>query len=104
MQGTMKRLRTKRMQRVAVTTVAVLAAATALAGCTTSAATSGKVTITLSGPNQFTSDTKTFGTAWDTLVANFEKDNPNIILKTNVLPLSSWAQTSAAQLTAGTAP
>jgi ABC-type glycerol-3-phosphate transport system substrate-binding protein len=104
MQGTTKRLRTQRMRRVALTTVAVLASATALAGCTTSADTAGKVTITLSGPNQFTSDTKTFGPAWDTLVADFEKDNPTIILKTNVLPLSSWAQTSAAQLTAGTAP
>ncbi|MFF1572321.1 ABC transporter substrate-binding protein [Leifsonia sp. NPDC058292] len=62
------------------------------------------MTITLSGPNQFTSDTQTFGPAWDELVASFEKDNPDITLKTNVLPLSSWAQSSAAQLTAGTAP
>lgn len=97
------KLRTKRLARVAVATVAVLAAGSALAGCSSPAA-AGKVTITLSGPNQFTSDTKTFGPAWDALVASFEKDNPNIVLKTNVLPLSSWAQSSAAQLTAGTAP
>jgi multiple sugar transport system substrate-binding protein len=96
-------LRRKRIRLVAVATAAALTAA-ALAGCSTSQAAAGKVTITLSGPNQFTSDTKTFGPAWDQLVANFEKDNPNITLKTNVLPLSSWAQTSAAQLTAGTAP
>jgi multiple sugar transport system substrate-binding protein len=93
----------KWVRRVAVGTVAALSAV-ALAGCSSSPAAAGKVTITLSGPNQFTSDTKTFGPAWDQLVAQFEKDNPTITLKTNVLPLSSWAQTSAAQLTAGTAP
>jgi multiple sugar transport system substrate-binding protein len=93
----------RRVRLLAVATSAALAVA-ALAGCAPSANASGKVTITLSGPNQFTSDTKTFGPAWDQLVAKFEKDNPNITLKTNVLPLSSWAATSAAQLTAGTAP
>jgi ABC-type glycerol-3-phosphate transport system substrate-binding protein len=99
-----KMSRKKQIRLMAVVTVAALAAA-ALAGCSSSSsAAAGEVTITLSGPNQFTSDTKTFGPAWDQLVAKFEKDNPNITLKTNVLPLSSWAQTSAAQLTAGTAP
>lgn len=102
---TTKTLRMKRFRLVAVATAAALTVVAALAGCSSSPATAaGKVTITLSGPNQFTTDTKTFGPAWDQLVANFEKDNPNITLKTNVLPLSSWAQTSAAQLTAGTAP
>jgi multiple sugar transport system substrate-binding protein len=94
----------KRVRLLAVATAAALTAA-ALAGCSSpSPSAGGKVTITLSGPNQFTSDTKTFGPAWDQLVAKFEKDNPNITVKTNVLPLSSWAATSAAQLTAGTAP
>jgi multiple sugar transport system substrate-binding protein len=91
------------MRIITVASVAAMGLAT-LAGCSSSPSDSGKVTITLSGPNQFTSDTKTFGPAWDKLVANFEKANPDITLKTNVLPLTSWAQTSAAQLTAGTAP
>jgi ABC-type glycerol-3-phosphate transport system substrate-binding protein len=95
----------KRVRLVAVTTVTALAVAAAMAGCSSpSAAKADHVTITLSGPNQFTSDASTFGPAWEKLVANFEKDNPDITLKTNVLPLTSWAQTSAAQLTAGTAP
>ncbi len=96
------KLRTKRARLFALATVAALGAVT-LVGCSSPSA-SGKVTITLSGPNQFTSDANTFGPAWEKLVANFEKDNPDITLKTNVLPLTSWAQTSAAQLTAGTAP
>lgn len=101
---TTKTLRSRRVRLLAVATVATLGVAAALAGCSSTPAKSGHVTITLSGPNQFTSDTKTFGAAWDKLVANFEKDNPTITLKTNVLPLASWSQTSAAQLTAGTAP
>jgi ABC-type glycerol-3-phosphate transport system substrate-binding protein len=101
---TTKTLRTRRVRLLAVATVATLGVAAALAGCSSTPAKSGDVTITLSGPNQFTSDTKTFGPAWDKLIANFEKDNPTITVKTNVLPLASWAQTSAAQLTAGTAP
>lgn len=74
----------------------------ALVGC--SPAADGVTTITLSGPNQFTNDTDTFGAPWDKIVADFEKDNPDIKLETNVLPISEWAQTSSAQLTAGTAP
>lgn len=101
---TTKALRLRRIRRAAVASLAVLGTVAALAGCSPSSNDSGKVTITLSGPNQFTSDTKTFGPAWDKLVAGFEKDNPDITLKTNVLPLTSWAQTSSAQLTAGTAP
>lgn len=96
------KLRTNRARLLALGTVAALGAVT-LAGCS-SPADSEKVTITLSGPNQFTSDADTFGPAWEELVAGFEKDNPDITLKTNVLPLTEWAQTSAAQLTAGTAP
>jgi multiple sugar transport system substrate-binding protein len=97
-------LRRKRIRLTAVAAVAVLGATAALAGCSSETSDDGHVTITLSGPNQFTSDTKTFGPAWDKLVADFERDNPTITLKTNVLPLASWAKTSAAQLTAGTAP
>ncbi|KQV06648.1 hypothetical protein ASC63_04340 [Leifsonia sp. Root112D2] len=101
---TTKTLRRKRIRLAALASIAALGTVAALAGCSPSSSDSGKVTITLSGPNQFTSDANTFGPAWEKLVASFEKDNPNITLKTNVLPLTSWAQTSAAQLTAGTAP
>lgn len=102
---TTKTLQARRTGLAAVASVAALGTMVALAGCSPAAAgDSDKVTITLSGPNQFTSDTKTFGPAWDDLIAAFEKDNPDITVKTNVLPLSSWSQTSAAQLTAGTAP
>jgi multiple sugar transport system substrate-binding protein len=104
MLNTTKTLRPRRNRLAVVASVAALATVAALTGCTASASDSGKVTITLSGPNQFTSDADTFGPAWEKLVAKFEKDNPDITLKTNVLPLTSWAQTSAAQLTAGTAP
>lgn len=93
----------KRVRLLATGVVAATAVAVGLTGCS-SGADAGKVTITLSGPNQWNNETKTFGKAWDDLIAQFEKDNPDIIVKTNVLPLASWAQTSAAQLTAGTAP
>ncbi|GAB3398870.1 hypothetical protein GCM10027515_04540 [Schumannella luteola] len=79
------------------------AAALVLSGCS-AGGSSAKTTITVMGPNQWTSDTSTFGDAWDDLIAAFEKDNPDIEVKTNVLPISSWAATSATQLTAGTAP
>lgn len=104
MHDSTKMLRPRRIARAAVASIALLGTIAALAGCSPAEGDSGTVTITLSGPNQFTSDTKTFGPAWDELIANFEKDNPTIKVKTNVLPLSSWSQTSAAQLTAGTAP
>lgn len=104
MLNTTKKLRRRRIRLATVASIAALGTIAALAGCTSSGGGSDKVTITLSGPNQFTSDANTFGPAWEKLVASFEKDNPNITLKTNVLPLTSWAQTSAAQLTAGTAP
>jgi ABC-type glycerol-3-phosphate transport system substrate-binding protein len=93
----------RRLRLIATGLAAVSVVALGLSGCSSSGG-SGKVTITLSGPNQWNSETKTFGKAWDDLVASFEKANPDITIKTNVLPLASWAQTSAAQLTAGTAP
>jgi ABC-type glycerol-3-phosphate transport system substrate-binding protein len=86
-----------------MTALAALTVAGTLTGCASGSST-GKTTITLSGPNQFNAETSSFGGAWDKLVAGFEKENPDITLKTNVLPISSWAQASAAQLTAGTAP
>jgi ABC-type glycerol-3-phosphate transport system substrate-binding protein len=62
------------------------------------------VTITLSGPNQWTTSGSSFGKAWEDLIAAFEKQEPNIKVKTTVLPLSRWAELSATQLAAGTAP
>jgi multiple sugar transport system substrate-binding protein len=79
-------------------------AAASLAGCTPASGSTDKVQITLEGPNQWNSNPKTFGPAWDALITSFEKDNPKIEVKTTVLPISSWAQTSSTQLTAGTAP
>lgn len=97
-------LTTSPTRRKALSALAASAAAALiLSGCTTGSE-SEKTTITVMGPNQWTSDTSTFGDAWDDLVAAFEKDNPNIEVKTNVLPMSEWATTSATQLTAGTAP
>ena len=95
--------RRRAVRWLATTTVVALTAAAALTGCSTDSGSSGKVTITLTGPNQFNADTKSFGPAWDDLVAAFEKANPDITLKTNVLPIASWNQASSAQLTAGTA-
>ncbi|GAA0592332.1 extracellular solute-binding protein [Kribbella sandramycini] len=80
-------------------------AAGALAACTPSSGSgsgSGTV-ITLSGPNQWTSDTRTFGKAWDQLIADFHQANPDITVKTNVLPLSTFRDALTTQLTAGTA-
>ncbi|MDQ0642648.1 ABC transporter substrate-binding protein [Microbacterium murale] len=104
MLNTTKTLSPRRSGLAVIASLATLGTIAALAGCAPAGGDSDTVTITLSGPNQFTSDTKTFGPAWDDLISNFEKDNPDIEVKTNVLPLSSWSQTSAAQLTAGTAP
>jgi len=65
---------------------------------------SAPVTITLEGPNQWNTQTSSFGTPWNNLVAAFEKKNPGITVKTEVLPLSSFSQTESIQLAAGTAP
>lgn len=93
----------KRRTRLAAATALTVVTVAGLAGCS-GASSSGKVTITLAGPNQFTNDTDTFGQPWEDLVAAFEEENPDIEVETTVLPLSSWAQTLSAQLTAGTAP
>lgn len=103
-----RKSRTTRL--AAVSAVVAFVTAISLTGCSpggssnSAGGSSDKVTVTLSGPNQFNTDTKSFGPAWDKLVAGFEKANPNITLKTNVLPIASWAQVSNTQLTAGTAP
>lgn len=64
----------------------------------------GSTEITLSGPNQWTTDGDTFGPAWEDLVASFKKAEPCITLKTNVLPMDSYIQTLSTQLAAGSAP
>ncbi|MFF2327095.1 MULTISPECIES: ABC transporter substrate-binding protein [unclassified Streptomyces] len=75
-----------------------------LTGCSTGGDSGDGVTITLSGPNQWNSKTDTFGPEWDALVAKFEAAEPNIKVKTVVLPLSSFSDTLTTELTAGTAP
>lgn len=72
-----------------------------LAACTATPS-KGEVTITVTGPNQWTTSGKSFGAAWDTLVDDFEKAEPGIKVKTNVLPIASFYQTESTQLAAGT--
>lgn len=79
------------------------AAVAALTGCAPGTA-SDKVTITIAGPNQWNTDAQSFGPAWEDLVARFEKAEPNIEVKTVVLPLTEFYQTLSTQLAAGTAP
>ncbi|MGW3956510.1 ABC transporter substrate-binding protein [Streptomyces sp. NPDC004752] len=64
----------------------------------------GKVTITLAGPNQWTSSGSSFGPAWEALVKKFEKREPNIRVKTQVLPLDNFGQTISTWLNTGSAP
>lgn len=82
--------------------------AAAMTGCTpsgggeaTADCPDGVTTITLSGPNQWTSSGSSFGPAWEDLVERFEAAEPCISLETNVLPLDSYSQTLATQLAAG---
>jgi ABC-type glycerol-3-phosphate transport system substrate-binding protein len=62
------------------------------------------VTITLAGPNQWNNSGTSFGQPWEQAVATFEKLNPGVTFKTNVLPLTSFFQTEATLLQAGSAP
>ncbi|MGH2346315.1 MAG: hypothetical protein ACRDG4_13905, partial [Chloroflexota bacterium] len=62
------------------------------------------VTITLAGPNQWNNSGTSFGEPWEQAVAGFEKLNPGLTFKTNVLPLTSFFQTEATLLQAGSAP
>lgn len=64
----------------------------------------GPVTITLAGPNQWNDSGSSFGSAWDDAISQFEKLNPNVTVKINVLPLANFQQIEATQLAAGTAP
>jgi ABC-type glycerol-3-phosphate transport system substrate-binding protein len=65
--------------------------------------TGKKVTIELRGPNQWNNNAKSFGTEWDALIKAFKKSEPNITVKTQVQPLTSFYQTNSTELAAGTA-
>lgn len=90
-------------RRVAAISAAIVVAATLAACSSGSDPGAGKVTITITGPNQWNSDSSSFGPEWEAQVARFEKLEPNIDVKTVVLPLSSFSDTLATQLSAGTA-
>ncbi|MFF3350516.1 ABC transporter substrate-binding protein [Streptomyces sp. NPDC002779] len=62
------------------------------------------MTITLEGPNQWSESGSSFGKPWEDLVASFQKAEPNIKVKTVVLPLNSFTQTISTHLASGTAP
>ncbi len=62
------------------------------------------VTITLAGPNQWNSSGTSFGPPWNNWCPPFEAANPGVTLKTNVLPLTTFFQTEATLLQAGSAP
>ncbi|WP_329587496.1 ABC transporter substrate-binding protein [Streptomyces sp. NBC_01362] len=83
-----------------------LTAVLALTGCSDSSGVSadGTVEITLAGPNQWSEDGSSFGKPWEDLIARFEKAEPKIKVKTNVLPLNEFSKTLSTQLSAGTAP
>lgn len=92
--------------------IVLILSITLIVGCSTNSASgtkSGKnstkvVEIGLEGPNQWSESGTTYGPAWEELVANFEKENPTIKLKINVLPLATFGATEAAHIAAGTAP
>lgn len=63
-----------------------------------------RVTITLAGPNQWNTESSTFGTAWEELIERFEAEETGIEVETVVLPLSNFRDTLSTQLSAGTAP
>ena len=86
-----------------VSRVIAIGAALAL-GVTFVAEAQTPLTITLSGPNQFSASATTFGEAWEDMVASFQKVNPAITLKTTVLPIPTFGQTLSTQLQAGSAP
>jgi ABC-type glycerol-3-phosphate transport system substrate-binding protein len=94
-------------RRRATALCAGLAALTLLvAACSNSASgeSGDTVTITLSGPNQWSNSGSSFGKPWEDLVAAFEAKEAKIKVKTVVLPLNSFSQTISTQLAAGTAP
>lgn len=89
---------------VAMTSL-VIASLAACSSAATPAATdkAEKVTITITGPNQWNSNPSSFGAEWEAQIARFKKAEPNIDVKTVVLPLTSFGDTLATQLSAGTA-
>lgn len=93
--------------RLAAGGLCLLAAASAIAGCSSSksgSSSGGVTTITLAGPNQWNDSGSSFGKPWNDLIAAFEKQEPKIKIKTDVLPLKTFNQTISTQLSAGTAP
>jgi ABC-type glycerol-3-phosphate transport system substrate-binding protein len=76
----------------------------ALTGCSAGGDDGGKTVITLAGPNQWNNESDSFGQAWEDLVARFEEAEPDIEVRTTVLPISSFSDTLSTQLSAGTAP
>ncbi|HXH36029.1 MAG TPA: ABC transporter substrate-binding protein [Plantibacter sp.] len=98
-------MRHRRFLRLTAAGAMAATLAVTAAGCTGQSSASGDdVTITLSGPNQWNNDPASFGPAWEDLVARFEEREPDITVKTTVLPLAEFKQTLATQLAAGTAP
>ncbi|NUR91204.1 MAG: extracellular solute-binding protein [Nonomuraea sp.] len=95
-------MRTRRVLALAVTVA--LTGGCGLLGTGKKAETAGKVTITLAGPNQWNTSGSSFGPSWESLVAAFEKREPGIDVRTQVLPLDGFTQTITTQLAAGTAP
>lgn len=89
------------------TATLVTASALVLAGCSGDGGggegAGEGTTITLSGPNQWNSNSETFGPAWDELITSFEEET-GIVVETTVLPVDQFAQTLSTQLSAGTAP
>lgn len=62
------------------------------------------VTIRLAAPNQWNNSGTSFGPAWETAIAEYEKLNPDVKVEITVLPLDSFYETTSTQLAAGTAP
>lgn len=100
--------------RTRLATVGITAAALTLTACSSSttpgSSSSGStstgmsnVTITLAGPNQWNADAKSFGPAWEKLIADFKAET-GITVNTTVLPIDKFSQTISTQLAAGTAP
>ncbi|WP_198664227.1 ABC transporter substrate-binding protein [Jiangella endophytica] len=97
-------MKPQRFRRVATASALALVAVT-LAACSSdeSGASGERVTITISGPNQWNSDPSSFGPEWEAQIARFEELEPDIDVETVVLPLSSFSDTLSTQLSAGTA-
>ncbi|RIQ30989.1 ABC transporter substrate-binding protein [Jiangella rhizosphaerae] len=89
---------------VLLAVLGMTASLTAACGSDDSGGDGDRVTITLSGPNQWNNDPQSFGPAWEDLVERFEEAEPGIDVETTVLPVAEFAQTLSTQLSAGTAP